>query len=409
MPTRAPRFLVFLLCTLPVAFGQTPTITSISPISVVATGPAFTITVNGFGFDPTCQVQWAVPNNASGAMPSSNLLTTTFVSATQLTAAVPASLIANPGSLSILVESFSTSNRQSNTLALTMTVPQPVITSLSEYSVNAGSPGTSVTIQGTGLISTSTAYWNNVALVTGYQTMAAPSLLATVPASLLATGGSATITVVNPGNLTPSGGIDFTIAPVSVPITATSITPNVVAFGGPDLTITINGSGFAPGAVAYAQGTTPGSIWTNFVTTFVSSTQLTAALPAWITAGPIQFQIYVNSGGVIEGGPIFTVTGLTPVITGAGLSRATPQYELLIYGSNFVDGAVVNWAGTPLPTFYMGQFMLSALVPDNLRTVGAWGVTVTNPSGETSNAVTIDIPPVISVFHPHRQWRRLFR
>lgn len=65
--------------------NPTPILTSLIPASATPGGPAFTLTVNGSGFVSGASVQW----NGSG-------LSTTFVSASQLTASVPATLIAAP-------------------------------------------------------------------------------------------------------------------------------------------------------------------------------------------------------------------------------------------------------------------------------------------------------------------------
>jgi hypothetical protein len=69
-----------------------PVIASLGPTSVIAGGTSFTLTVIGTGFAPSAVVQW---NGSS--------LTTTFVNATQLTAAVPANLVLSPGTVSITV------------------------------------------------------------------------------------------------------------------------------------------------------------------------------------------------------------------------------------------------------------------------------------------------------------------
>jgi uncharacterized protein (TIGR03437 family) len=72
----------------------TATIAGLSPGSVTAGGPSFTLTVNGTNFAMGATVYWG--NTA---------LTTTFVSATQLTATVPASLIATAGTVNVTVAS----------------------------------------------------------------------------------------------------------------------------------------------------------------------------------------------------------------------------------------------------------------------------------------------------------------
>jgi Putative Ig domain len=71
--------------------GGGPVITSLSPALVAAGGSPFTLTINGNNFVAS-NVQW-----------NGSPLTTTFVSATQLTALVPANLIASAGSASVTV------------------------------------------------------------------------------------------------------------------------------------------------------------------------------------------------------------------------------------------------------------------------------------------------------------------
>jgi hypothetical protein len=65
---------------------------SLSPGSASAGGAAFTISVTGTDFHPTTYLQW-----------NTDLLTTTYVSPTMITAQVPATEIANVGSASLYV------------------------------------------------------------------------------------------------------------------------------------------------------------------------------------------------------------------------------------------------------------------------------------------------------------------
>jgi hypothetical protein len=69
-----------------------PQFTSLSPASAYVGGPAFTLTITGSGFPPDAQILW----NGS-PMP------TTYVSATTLSATIPAQAIAAPGSAQITV------------------------------------------------------------------------------------------------------------------------------------------------------------------------------------------------------------------------------------------------------------------------------------------------------------------
>jgi cellulose 1,4-beta-cellobiosidase len=91
--TSAP---VVFTITAPVAV---PTITVTAPKAISAGSPQFTITVTGTNFQPTSVVQWTP--SATGS--PTTALVTTFVSATQLTAVVPASLVSAQGTVNITV------------------------------------------------------------------------------------------------------------------------------------------------------------------------------------------------------------------------------------------------------------------------------------------------------------------
>ncbi|WP_257306671.1 hypothetical protein [Geothrix campi] len=69
-----------------------PQITMSSPASAYVGGPAFTLTIIGSGFPPDAQIQW-----------NGTLMPTTYVSATNLTATIPATAIATAGTAQITV------------------------------------------------------------------------------------------------------------------------------------------------------------------------------------------------------------------------------------------------------------------------------------------------------------------
>src|SRR5204863_400722 len=101
--------------TVVITIRATPTVSSLSPTCATAGGPQFTLTVNGSNFVSGSTVNW-----------NGSPLATTFVSATQLTATVPTSLIATAGtaSITILTPCGGTSNPSTFTIAAA-----PVITS----------------------------------------------------------------------------------------------------------------------------------------------------------------------------------------------------------------------------------------------------------------------------------------
>ena len=92
-----------------------PSIISLSPPSATAGAAAFTLTVNGGAFTPTAIVQW---NGAD--------LTTTYVSAAQLTATVPAGDVVQPGTAEVTV--IIPGGSVSNQFGFTIQAPQLSIT-----------------------------------------------------------------------------------------------------------------------------------------------------------------------------------------------------------------------------------------------------------------------------------------
>jgi hypothetical protein len=79
--------------TISIPTNPVPAINGISPAFTNAGGTVFTLTVNGSGFVASSMVYWGA-----------SALTTTYVSATQLTAQVPAADIASAGTVTIMVQ-----------------------------------------------------------------------------------------------------------------------------------------------------------------------------------------------------------------------------------------------------------------------------------------------------------------
>src|SRR5512133_1094112 len=112
-----PDLVVFVAASSAVA--ATPTISSINPSSCLAGSPQFTLTVNGTLFDNNAVVNW----NGSG-------LVTTYVSATQLTAIVPAARVATAGTAPVTVTNPGPPSKTSTAVTFTINNPVPTITSL---------------------------------------------------------------------------------------------------------------------------------------------------------------------------------------------------------------------------------------------------------------------------------------
>jgi IPT/TIG domain len=87
-------------------------------------------------------------------------------------------------------------------------------------------------------------------------------------------------------------------------------------------------------------------------------------------------------------------------------SAGGPPFTLTVNGQFFVNGSTVQWNGSPLATSYADGNHLNASVPAKLIAAqGNASITVQNPGGLTSNAVTFPInapsAPTLSSLSPN--------
>ena len=233
-----------------------PTITSLSPTSGTKGGAAFTLTVNGTGFVSTSVV------NFNGAAK-----TTTFVSATQITASIAAADIAAAGTLNVTVTNLAPGGGTSGISTFTVNNPVPAITSLSPTSAITGGAAFTLTVNGTSFVSGAVVSFNGNARTTTF--VSATQVTAAITAGDIATAGTFNVSVTNPA---PGGGASGN-SPFNVnnPVPAiTTLSPSSATVGGVAFTLTVNGTNFVSGAVVNFNGNAK-------TTTFVSATQVTAA------------------------------------------------------------------------------------------------------------------------------------
>lgn len=225
-----------------------PAIASLAPTTVTHGGPAFALTVTGTNFTPGSKVYW------NGA----DLGTTVFVNAQTLTATVPAANIASfpnqPPTITVVNPS---ANTTSDGLPLTVAQAnsQPSVTSLTPAEAPAGSPTFSLTIKGSGFVQGSTVTWThspNPAVQLEPVTFVSDQILtATVPNTLVATAGAATVAVTNSpgGTSAPSPADDtFAIGSASPKPTLSSLSPASATVGPAGFTLTVTGTNFIAGS-----------------------------------------------------------------------------------------------------------------------------------------------------------------
>ena len=184
-----------------IANNPVPTITTLSPSSVVAGAAAQTLTINGTNFLSTSTVTY-----------SGGAHTPTFVSSTRLTIPLTTGDQATTGTYPVVVTNPTPGGGDSTPVNFAVNNPVPTITTLSPSSANAGAAAQTVTINGTNFLSTSTVTYNGASPSHTATFVDSTHLTISLTAADQATGGNFPVVVTNP---TPGGGastpMNFTV------------------------------------------------------------------------------------------------------------------------------------------------------------------------------------------------------
>ncbi len=354
-----------------------PVITSVGPASIAAGSAAFTLQINGSGFVSGSVASW---NGTS--------LTTTYVSATELKAAVPASLAATGGSFAIAVANPDGQKSGSSNPSVVVDNPLPSITSLSPASVIAGSGALSVVVTGAGFLQSSIASFAGNPRPTTVQS--ATQLTMALTAADLANIGSVKVTVANPA---PGGGASApaTFTLLQPPPVITGVTPATLIVGSQDTLVTITGTGFTPNAFVIAGGS-------NLTPASVTPTAITVIIPAYLlaSAGTLQLAVVTptnisNDFTVNLLNPLPAIQSISPQIVTAG----SPGLSLTIQATGLLYDTQVNINGSPAAgPFSTSSGSIQVSIPaSGLAQVGNVTVSLTNPApgGGTSNIATVKV------------------
>jgi uncharacterized protein (TIGR03437 family) len=323
-----------------------PQLTSLDPASALIGSGSFTLTVNGSNFVPTSVVNWGGQSR-----------TTTFVSNSQLTAAIPASDLNTAGTVNITIFNPAPGGGTSNALPFTVNLPNPVptITSLNPNTAVEGSAGFTLTVNGTNFVSDSVVRVDGQPRTTTF--VSATRLTAQVLSSDIQGMGSASVTVFNP---LPGGGTSnvvlFNITSGQNPApTLASISPNSATAGGPAFNLTANGTNFVASSTVRWNGT-------DLTTAFVSTTQLIAQVPAnlIVAAGSAQVTVFTPTpGGGVTAAQSFTINpGQPPTVTSVSAAsflgaEIAPESIVAAFGVNMATDVAIA-TNIPLPTTLLG-------------------------------------------------------
>jgi hypothetical protein len=195
-------------------------VTFLSPSTISAGSPDFTLTINGSGFVAQTYVTWN-----GKKLNTVVTLDSTKTVVLNVTAVVSAALVAKPGTATVITQnpfSGAGNNGLSNPVAFIINPPPnpvPTLTAIAPATIAAcGTSCTNLTldVQGTNFITSSdptqvsqvrwTAGPTQTTLVT--TSVTATDIKATVPGSLISAAGTAMVTVFNPPvpQTTPPGG-----------------------------------------------------------------------------------------------------------------------------------------------------------------------------------------------------------
>jgi hypothetical protein len=240
----------------------TPVIKAISPSSIAAGQPQFTLTVTGGNFVPQSTVLF----NGTGRA-------TLFQNSATLTATISSSDISAPGTAQVSVTSPPPGGGTTTQLTFTINAtrsPVPQITSISPSAGLGGTSGFTLQIKGSNFVSQSAVTVNGSSRSTAFIDSA--DLLATLTSADVALAQTLQIGVLNPA---PGGG-ESNAVPLAITNPQpqlTSVSPTSTAAGGTSAVLTLTGTGFDSASRVEFNGSPRR-------TNFTSNTSLTVTLTA---------------------------------------------------------------------------------------------------------------------------------
>jgi hypothetical protein len=344
------------------------TLTSVSP-NAFSVGVAQTLTLVGTGFTSTSVV------NFNGTPVS-----TTFQSATQLSASVPANLVV-AGTLAVYVHD-PVSGISSSPLTVNVSTPG-TLTSISPTSVAAGSPAFTLTLFGTGFTSGATVNFGSNAVTSTF--INSGELTAVIPAAY----------ITNPTTVDVSAGasnsLPFVIgvANLTVNCNPASTGPTVIGTLFSQFCSVTGGNGtYTWSVTGLPAGIAPGS--TTGSTLSISGTPTTPAtytytIQASDSAG--HTGKVTISGTIVSAASAYNITSLSPSSATTGSSQITVS----VFGNGFTNSSVVYFNGTSMPTQVVSATQLNATVAASYLASPGTPDVVVNTAGVATNALLFSI------------------
>lgn len=364
-----------------------PHLDAVSPTGVQEGSPDQTVTLSG-------------ENLVAGPIASANgiPLATTSVSASSLTAVIPANMLVTATTLQLTVHTGGPGGGDSNTLPFSVLLAPATLLSVSPASAPVGAANVALTGYVKGCDPSCALAFDDAGLPSSYAALpdGGGQVSATLAGSFLTAGGTHDV------RATRAGAADSNALPFDVlnPVpTLSSASPASLPVGSASSDVVLTGTGFIAGQ------TTAALDGTAVPADVTSPTTLTAHVPASLLASgrTAQFTATNPAPGGGTSAPLgFDVTWPAPVLSSLSPSSAVSggaSFTLTATGSSFVNGAHLTFDGTSLTTTVSSATQASATVPSSLiATAHTASVTLVNPGpgGGASNALAFAVSPPIT-------------
>ena len=351
------------------ATNPAPAITSLSPSTTAAGSPTFTLTVNGAGFIST-----SIVNFNGTAEP------TTFVSATQLTASIPATAVATAGPVPVTVTNPSPGGGTSGPATFTITAAASPQASLSPTSLTfTATTGTTSAAQTVTLknIGNATLTLNGISIIGTNPTDFAQS---TTCGSSLAANATCSISVT----FTPASATTFA-ATLSVADNATG-SPQTVALGGTGTAIPAPIAALTPASMSFTSNSGVASAAQVVTLKNTGNAALTITGITINGTNPADFSQTNTCGNSLAAGANCSIS---VIFTPASAATFSATLSVADNASGSPQTATLSGTGTtpPVPTFTV----TSTTAAQTIKSGGAatYSITVAAQNGTFSTPVTL--------------------